>query len=104
SDLHVVKGEWPRPAPMVLGHEGAGVVEAVGEDVDSLSGRGRAVISWAPACGKCPACVRGRPAACEPLRAAIGAGTLLDGTTRLSLDRESGSRMTAAGRLALGLL
>src|SRR5262249_58613104 len=34
TDLHVVKGEWERPMPMVLGHEGAGVVEAVGEAVE----------------------------------------------------------------------
>ena len=95
SDLHVLKGEWPRPAPMVLGHEGAGVVEAVGEGVDTLSAGDRVVISWAPACGECTACLAGRPAACEPLRAAIGAGTLLDGTTRLSLGGETVYRMTA---------
>ena len=100
SDLHVLKGEWPRPAPMVLGHEGAGVVEAVGEGVDTLSAGDRVVISWAPACGECTACLAGRPAACEPLRAAIGAGTLLDGTTRLSLGGETVYRMTATGCLA----
>jgi len=100
SDLHVYKGEWPRPAPMVLGHEGAGVVEAVGEDVDTHMVGDRVVISWAPACGECAACRKGRPAACEPLRAAIGAGTLLDGTTRLSLDGETVFRMTATGCLA----
>jgi S-(hydroxymethyl)glutathione dehydrogenase/alcohol dehydrogenase len=100
SDLHVYKGEWPRPVPMVLGHEGAGVVEAVGEGVESTAVGERVVISWAPACGECAACRRGRPAACEPLRAAIGAGTLLDGTTRLSLDGETVFRMTATGCLA----
>jgi S-(hydroxymethyl)glutathione dehydrogenase/alcohol dehydrogenase len=100
SDLHVYKGEWPRPVPMVLGHEGAGVVEAVGEGVDSPAVGDRVVISWAPACGDCPACRKGRPAACEPLRAAIGAGTLLDGTTRLSLGGETVFRMTATGCLA----
>jgi S-(hydroxymethyl)glutathione dehydrogenase/alcohol dehydrogenase len=36
SDLHVVKGEWPRPTPMVLGHEGAGVIEVVGTKVAGL--------------------------------------------------------------------
>ena len=46
TDLHVVKGEWQRPTPMVLGHEGAGVVEAVGDGVAGAraGGRGRAVV------------------------------------------------------------
>ena len=48
SDLHVVKGEWVRPRPMVLGHEGAGVVEAVGSDVDDLAVGDRVILSWAP--------------------------------------------------------
>jgi S-(hydroxymethyl)glutathione dehydrogenase/alcohol dehydrogenase len=100
SDLHVLRGEWPRPTPMVLGHEGAGVVEAVGEGVDDLAVGDRVVISWAPACGECAPCRRGRPAACEPLRAAIGAGTLLDGTTRVSYAGETVYRMTATGCLA----
>jgi S-(hydroxymethyl)glutathione dehydrogenase/alcohol dehydrogenase len=100
SDLHVLKGEWPRPTPMVLGHEGAGVVEAVGDGVETLVPRDRVVISWAPSCGRCAACLAGRPARCAPLRAAIGAGTLLDGTTRLSLDGETVYRMAATGCLA----
>src|SRR5207237_10726394 len=85
SDLHVLKGEWPRPTPMVLGHEGSGVVEALGEGVEGPAVGDRVVISWAPACGDCTACRRGRPAACEPLRAAIASGTLPDGTARLLL-------------------
>src|SRR5437868_993928 len=99
SDLHVLKGEWQRPAPMVLGHEGAGTIEAVGDDVDLRPGD-RVVISWAPGCGECGPCRRGRPASCEPLRAAVAAGTLLDGTTRMSLDGETVYRMTATGCLA----
>src|SRR5215212_7103636 len=46
SDLHVLKGEWPRPVPMVLGHEGTGTVEALGEDVTGLAVGDRVVISW----------------------------------------------------------
>jgi S-(hydroxymethyl)glutathione dehydrogenase / alcohol dehydrogenase len=99
SDLHMLKGEWLRPTPMVLGHEGSGVIEAVGEGVELRPGD-RVVISWAPGCGECGPCLRGRPAACEPLRAAIAAGTLLDGTTRMSLDGETIYRMTATGCLA----
>ena len=100
SDLHVLKGEWPRPTPMVLGHEGAGVIEAVGEGVEGVEEGDPVVICWAPACGECGPCRRGRPAACEPLRTAIGAGTLLDGTTRMSLDGEPVYRMAATGCLA----
>lgn len=99
SDLHMLKGEWKRPTPMVLGHEGSGVIEAVGDGVALAPGE-RVVISWAPGCGECAQCERGRPAACLPLRDAIAAGTLLDGTTKMSLDGETVYRMTATGCLA----
>src|SRR5215207_2701993 len=100
SDLHVVKGEWPRPVPMVLGHEGVGTVEERGEGVTEVAVGDRVVISWAPACGQCGPCRLGRPTACERLRAAIAAGTTLDGTTRISLRGETVYRMTATGCLA----
>jgi S-(hydroxymethyl)glutathione dehydrogenase/alcohol dehydrogenase len=100
SDLHVLRGEWRRPTPMVLGHEGAGVVEAVGDSVRSVEVGERVVISWAPACGECVACRSGRRQACERLRAAISAGTLVDGTTKLTLDGEPVFRMTATGCLS----
>jgi Zn-dependent alcohol dehydrogenase len=100
SDLHVVRGEWQRPVPMVLGHEGAGVVEAVGDDVDGLAAGDRVVLSWAPACGECEPCRQGRRVACAPLRAGIAAGTLPDGTTRMSIDGSPVYRMTAIGALA----
>jgi S-(hydroxymethyl)glutathione dehydrogenase/alcohol dehydrogenase len=99
TDLHMVKGEWQRPTPMVLGHEGSGVVEAVGEGVESLASGDPVVLSWAPACGECADCRRGRPAACLALQRAIGAGTLLDGTTGMSLDGETVYRGTATGAL-----
>jgi S-(hydroxymethyl)glutathione dehydrogenase/alcohol dehydrogenase len=100
SDLHVVRGEWRRPAPMILGHEGAGVVEAVGAEVDGIAPRDRVVLSWAPSCGECGPCRSGRRTACLPLREAIGKGTLPDGTTRLSLNGETVYRMTTVGALA----
>jgi S-(hydroxymethyl)glutathione dehydrogenase/alcohol dehydrogenase len=100
SDLHLVRGEWTRPTPMVLGHEGTGVVEAVGDDVSHVAPGDRVVLSWAPACGECEPCRHGRPVACAPLRAGIAAGTLPDGTTRMSLDGEPVYRMTAIGALA----
>jgi S-(hydroxymethyl)glutathione dehydrogenase / alcohol dehydrogenase len=100
SDLHVVRGEWPRPTPMVLGHEGAGVVEAAGESVRSIGPGDRVVLSWAPSCGVCGPCTSDRPYACAPLRAAIAAGTLPDGTTRMRAGGETVYRMTAIGALA----
>src|ERR671931_1520810 len=56
TDLHMIKGEWQRPTPMVLGHEGAGVVEAVGDEVSKLRPGDEVVLSWAPSCGECPEC------------------------------------------------
>jgi len=100
SDLHVIRGEWPRPTPMVLGHEGAGVVEAVGADVEHVAPGDHVVLSWAPACGECGPCRRGRPGACLRLREAFGKGTLVDGTTRLSRDGATIYRMTAVGALS----
>jgi S-(hydroxymethyl)glutathione dehydrogenase / alcohol dehydrogenase len=100
TDLHNVKGEWQRPTPMVLGHEGAGVVEEVGDRVSSLRPGDRVVLSWAPACGECPDCKRGRPAACVPLHRAIAAGTLVDGRTGMSVDGQTVYRGTATGALS----
>ncbi len=100
SDLHVVRGEWRRPAPMILGHEGAGIVGAVGSEVESVRPGDPVVLSWAPACGDCAACRQGRRTACLPLREAIGKGTMPDGTTRLRAGGETVYRMTTVGALA----
>jgi S-(hydroxymethyl)glutathione dehydrogenase/alcohol dehydrogenase len=100
TDLHVVKGDWDRPKPMVLGHEGAGVVEAVGAGVQGLAGGDAVVLSWAPSCGHCTDCARDRPAMCIELQRAIVAGTLLDGTTGMEADGEIVYRGTATGALS----
>jgi S-(hydroxymethyl)glutathione dehydrogenase/alcohol dehydrogenase len=100
TDLHLIRGEWQRPTPMVLGHEGAGVVESVGEGVSAVKPGDRVVLSWAPSCGDCPDCRRGRPAACLTLHRAIGAGTLIDGTTGMALGDETVYRGTATGALS----
>lgn len=100
SDLHVIRGEWARPTPMILGHEGAGVIEQVGQGVTGVEVGTRVIVHWAPSCGDCPACRRGRPATCARLRAAIGAGTRLDGTTGISQAGQPVFRMTAVGAFA----
>ena len=100
TDLHQVKGELERPTPTVLGHEGAGVVEEVGAEVTSLRPGDDVVLSWAPSCGTCAGCRRGRPATCRVLNAAIPNGTLPDGTTGMSYRGATVYRGTATGCLA----
>ena len=65
SDLSVVDGTIPYPTPVVLGHEGAGVVEAVGAEVKALAEGDRVVLSTLGSCGHCSACERGRPTHCR---------------------------------------
>jgi S-(hydroxymethyl)glutathione dehydrogenase/alcohol dehydrogenase len=84
SDYHVVVGEWSAPSPIVLGHEGAGVVEAVGEDVTAVQPGDHVILSWTPSCGRCRYCVIGRPNLCELVAARSYASVMLDGTTRLA--------------------
>src|ERR1700758_5641115 len=83
SDLSVIDGNRPRPTPMVLGHEAAGVVQEIGPGVDDLEVGDHVVIVFVPSCGHCLPCAEGRPALCEPGAAANGAGTLLSGERRL---------------------
>src|SRR5687767_1469587 len=69
SDLHVVDGEWDRPANVVLGHEGAAILEALGPDVptDALREGDLVVLAWTAPCGACTACSRSEPWLCaEP--------------------------------------
>ena len=84
SDLHLVRGEWQHPTPVVLGHEGSGVVTAVGPGVTTLSPGDHVVLSWVPACGRCRYCRAGRPAQCQLAAEVIAPGGVLsDGTSRL---------------------
>jgi S-(hydroxymethyl)glutathione dehydrogenase/alcohol dehydrogenase len=68
----------------VLGHEGAGVVEQVGDDVTSLMSGDHVVTLFAPECGECVHCLSGRTNRCVAIREQQGLGHLPDGTTRLS--------------------
>lgn len=83
SDYHVMNGATRHPLPAVLGHEGAGVVEAVGSGVTRVHVGDHVVLNWAPDCGECFYCQRGRPNLCETFTDPIWAGTMLDGTPRL---------------------
>ncbi len=65
SDLHVMQGIMAHPLPVILGHEGAGVVEAVGESVTSVQVGDHVLTSYIPSCGRCPYCVVGRGNLCD---------------------------------------
>ena len=86
SDLSGINGDRPRPLPLAIGHEAAGVVEALGPGVDDLAAGDHVVMSFSPVCGACTFCAEGRPALCEKGAAANGAGTLLSGARRFSCD------------------
>ena len=88
SDLSVIDGSRPRPTPMALGHEAAGIVEALGEGVGDLAVGDHVVLVFVPSCGRCGPCAAGRPALCEPGAKANGAGTLLSGERRLTFRAE----------------
>jgi S-(hydroxymethyl)glutathione dehydrogenase/alcohol dehydrogenase len=97
SDLSVVNGVLPLPKPIVLGHEGAGVVDEIGEGVTGFEVGDHVVLSFAPACGKCPSCHRKEPQFCT-----IGEpnGMMLDGTHRVKLGDQPLGTMQFLGCMA----
>jgi Zn-dependent alcohol dehydrogenase len=97
SDLSMQNGTMLTPTPIVLGHEGAGVVEEVGDGVDELAAGDHVVISWVPQCGSCYYCERGQPEICESTSLSVAMGCLLDGTTRLRSGGQALHQMAAAG-------
>lgn len=80
SDLSAATGQIPFPAPLVLGHEGAGIVVELGEGVTDFKVGDHVVTTFIHMCGKCSYCSRGRPVLCE--RAAQAHYNLPDGTVR----------------------
>lgn len=87
SDLSVVEGTRPRPLPMLLGHEAAGIVEQSGDGVDFMPGA-RVVMTFLPRCGTCDGCLTDGRLPCEVGSAANGAGTLVGGGIRLHRDAD----------------
>ncbi|MBL3687589.1 dehydrogenase [Leucobacter zeae] len=84
SDLHALDGEWETPAPLVLGHEGAGVVAAVGSEVSDLEVGDHVILSWTPSCQKCEFCVSGNPVLCQLANETAYRHVFFDGKPRLS--------------------
>src|SRR6476660_4239241 len=97
SDLSIQNGTLMGSFPMVLGHEGAGVIEEVGDGVDNLKPGDHVVISWVPQCGECYFCKHGQGFICEAGAMALASGGLLDGSTRFSKDGAPVMQMACSG-------
>ncbi len=82
SDYHIISGELPSYLPLALGHEGAGIVEAIGPNVTNCKVGDHVVLSFIPSCGKCRYCTSGHSNLCN-MGASILMGPQLDGTFRL---------------------
>jgi S-(hydroxymethyl)glutathione dehydrogenase/alcohol dehydrogenase len=95
SDLHAMQGSLPQPAPFVPGHEGAGVISAVGDGVTDLAVGDHVVVAWSPPCGKCNNCVeRKSPHLCVMIQFAIA------GTPRFTRNGEPVFGMAGTGTFA----
>jgi S-(hydroxymethyl)glutathione dehydrogenase/alcohol dehydrogenase len=86
SDYHFMNGDLPIGLPCVLGHEGAGVVEEVGEGVTTVKPGDHVVLLFRPNCGHCEFCSQGRPALCWMAGKFRNTGRMLDGTSRFHRD------------------
>src|SRR5947208_11965925 len=83
SDLHPARGDWPIRTPLVLGHEGAGIVREVGPSVATVRPGDHVVLCWAPACGVCPPCREGRAVLCDRAEKTNYRNRLPSGAARL---------------------
>ena len=98
SDLHFIEGLYPAVTPMVLGHESAGVVEAVGGAVTHVRPGDHVVCSWNPHCGDCFYCDRDQPILCETFSATQPKGLTAarsqerQSTASTSSERSKGSK------------
>jgi len=88
SDIHFLRGVWSYPTPVILGHEGCGIIEKVGPGVAESRIGEKVVLTFAPDCGACRFCVAGRNVLCEAAAKAAAQGTMFDGTTRFFDDGE----------------
>jgi S-(hydroxymethyl)glutathione dehydrogenase / alcohol dehydrogenase len=88
SDYHVMRGDLLAPLPAILGHEGAGVVEEVGEGVTTVSPGDHVIMLFRANCGHCEYCSKGRPALCGASRLVRTSGRMMDGSSRYSYEGE----------------
>jgi len=83
SDLSVINGSRPRPMPMALGHEAAGIIQKIGSNVQDFKEGDHVVCTFIPSCGRCIPCKEGRPALCETGSKSNEKGEMLEGGKRL---------------------
>jgi alcohol dehydrogenase len=83
SDLSTIENQRPRPLPIVIGHEGAGIVRECGPGVTDLKPGDHVITVFASSCGTCRYCARGRPNICPSGNAARAAGSLVSGAKRI---------------------
>jgi NDMA-dependent alcohol dehydrogenase len=100
SDLSMRDGVIACEPPIILGHEGAGVIEAVGDGVSGLAVGDHVVISWVPQCGTCYWCEHDQPYLCDAAWRGARASGLLDGTTRASSAGTDLRQMAYSGTFA----
>jgi NDMA-dependent alcohol dehydrogenase len=100
SDLSMRDGVIAGELPMILGHEGAGVIDAVGEGVTGLAPGDHVVISWVPQCGDCYWCERDQPYLCDVAWRGARASGMLDGTTRATSGGTELRQMAYSGTFA----
>ncbi|GAA1365530.1 zinc-dependent alcohol dehydrogenase family protein [Arthrobacter rhombi] len=86
SDLHYMNGDLHAHLPAVLGHEGVGIIDAVGASVTRVNPGDRVVMTWRPRCGECEFCTSGRPGLCVLGAVQGSTGGLPDGSSRISQD------------------
>ena len=87
TDAFTLSGEDPEGVfPCILGHEGGGIVESVGEGVTSVKVGDHVIPLYTPECGECKFCKSGKTNLCQQIRATQGKGLMPDGTTRFSKD------------------
>lgn len=100
SDVGRIDGVIPSPLPMVMGHEGAGVVRAVGPGVRGVEVGDHVVLNLSPYCGSCARCGGGEFSACERIFESRAAGTLMDGTSRMRIGDETIHHQSAVSSFA----
>jgi S-(hydroxymethyl)glutathione dehydrogenase/alcohol dehydrogenase len=100
SDLHVRTGATAHPVPVIAGHEGSGVVSAVGPGVTTIDVGDHVALSWVASCGTCFFCSGGLPAQCETTMAAKWAGTLPSGRTPVRVEGDPVFQFCSLGTFA----
>ncbi|QIL90102.1 S-(hydroxymethyl)glutathione dehydrogenase/class III alcohol dehydrogenase [Microbulbifer sp. SH-1] len=89
TDAFTLSGDDPEGVfPAILGHEGGGIVESVGEGVTSVAVGDHVIPLYTPECGECKFCTSGKTNLCQKIRATQGKGLMPDGTTRFSINGE----------------